>query len=189
MTNFGCIIVRAIADEFDEGYVSKSTEETIFKLEDYNTKRKELNAKNVENSSKIIIGSMDIDKWYPSMIPAPSARGVREMFEKSKVEIAGINYDKVSKYLGEYLTEEEVRQEGMEEIVYMKIKKVKKAKDNVTKNIGKKHLRNKTSVTRKNGKTLDTRDTNKQGGGNVTLVTEDDKEEKALKTVGNVNRN
>jgi hypothetical protein len=71
---------------------------------------------------------MDIDTWYPSQIPGPSAKGIRNMFEESEVEFEGINYDKVSRYLGEFLTEDEIKQEGMEEIVYMKIKKEKKIK-------------------------------------------------------------
>ena len=32
-------IVRTVADEADEGFVSKSTEETINKIENYNKKR------------------------------------------------------------------------------------------------------------------------------------------------------
>ena len=93
---------------------------------------------------------MDIDKWYPSTIPAPSAKGIRDMFEESKLEFGGINYDKVSRYLGEYLTEDEIKQEEMEEIVYIKIKKVKKVKVKNSKTIGKKQARKyATNVNRK----------------------------------------
>ena len=74
LANFGSMMVRALANECDVGQVSKSTEETIFKLEDYNAKRENLNANNVVKLSKVIIGSRDIDKWYPSTIPAPSAK-------------------------------------------------------------------------------------------------------------------
>ena len=38
LSTFGSIIVRKIADAHDVGHVSKSTEETIAKLEEYNTK-------------------------------------------------------------------------------------------------------------------------------------------------------
>ena len=172
------MIVRAIADECDVGHVSKSTEETIFKLEDYNVKRDNLNAKNVTKLLKVIIGSMDIDKWYPSQIPGPSAKGIRDMFEESKVKFEGINYDKVSKYLGEYLTEDEIKKEEMEEIVYIKIKKVKKVKVKNTKTLGKKQARKLViNVNRKQnrkGKTLNTKD----GGGKANID----------KTVTNVNK-
>ena len=93
---------------------------------------------------------MDIDTWYPSQIPGPSAKGIRNMFEESEVEFEGINYDKVSRYLGEFLTEDEIKQEGMEEIVYMKIKKEKKIKLKITKVIGKKQTRKiATNVNRR----------------------------------------
>jgi hypothetical protein len=36
LTNFGCIIVRAITDDYYIWNVSKSTEETVSKLEEYN---------------------------------------------------------------------------------------------------------------------------------------------------------
>ena len=142
LTNFGSIIVRAIADEYDEGRVSRSTEETIAKIEEYNKTREDLNAENVKENSKVIVGSMDIEKWYPNTLPKPSARGIRDMYENSSVEIANIDYDKVSKYLGEFMTEVEVKDEGFEEIVYMKIKKVKRKKKTVTKNVARKNVKN-----------------------------------------------
>ena len=86
---------------------------------------KDLNVNNVTTLPKVIVGSMDIDKWYPSTIPAPSAKEVGEMYVNSNVEIETITYDKVSKYLGEHLTEKEIKDEGMEEIVYIKVKKTK----------------------------------------------------------------
>ena len=52
LTNFGSIIVRAIANEYDVGNVSKSTEETISKLEEYNKCREKLNVNRVEKDSE-----------------------------------------------------------------------------------------------------------------------------------------
>ena len=95
----------------------------------------------VGKNSKVIRGSMDIDKWYPSQIPGPSAKSIGDMFEESRVEFEGIKYYKVSIYLGEFLTEEEIKQEGIEELLYMKIKKVKKIKQKIAKAIGKKQAR------------------------------------------------
>jgi hypothetical protein len=62
LANYGSMIVRAIANEFDVGNVSKSTEETIAKIEEYNKNREILNAEIVKENSTVIIGSMDIDK-------------------------------------------------------------------------------------------------------------------------------
>ena len=136
LSTFGSIIVRKVADAHDVGHVSKSTEETIAKLEEYNERRKDLDVNDVRKLSKVVVGSMDIDKWYPSTIPAPSAKEVGNMYVDSNVEIATINYDKVSKYLGEHLTEKEIKDEGMEEIVYIK---VKKTKNNISKKKGNKN--------------------------------------------------
>ena len=156
LSNFGSIIVKAIANEFDVGHVSKSTEETIAKIEEYNSNRENLNVKSVKEHSKVIIGSMDIDKWYPNTIPEPSAKTVREMYENSSVEIGSIDFDKVSKYLGDVLTENEIKEEGFEEIVYIKVKKVKQTKNKekkkkikVTKNIAKNNVKKK-NVQKKN---------------------------------------
>ena len=103
--------------EADQGYVSKSTEETIAKIEEYNKKRDKL----IGDDTKVVIGSMDIEKWYQSMIAEPSAKEIRSMVEESEIDFKGYDFDAVSKYLGEYLTNEEIINEGMEEIVYMKI--------------------------------------------------------------------
>ena len=67
LSNFGCMIIRAISDEYDEGLVSKSTEETISKLENYNTRRESLDVNCVQKKSKVIIGSMDI--VHRQMVP------------------------------------------------------------------------------------------------------------------------
>ena len=42
ISNLTCEVVRRIADEANTGYVSKSTEETINKIEKYNESRKDL---------------------------------------------------------------------------------------------------------------------------------------------------
>ena len=63
---------------------------------------------------------MDVEKWYQSMIAEPSAKEIRNMIEESEIEFKGYDFDAVSKYLGEYLTNEEIINEGMEEIVYMR---------------------------------------------------------------------
>ena len=124
LANFASMIVRQIADDADVENVSKSTEETIAKIEEFNKARAEHNPKN----EKVIIGSMDLEKWYPSMIAEPSAKEVRTMFEESEIEWEGMDYDAVCKNLGEFLTKKEIEEEGFEEIVFMKKEKSKKKK-------------------------------------------------------------
>ena len=75
LLELGSIIVRKIADISDVGLVSKSTEEVLNKFEEFNKRR-------FENPKlrKLIIASMDIDKWYPNVISKPSAKIVRRIF-------------------------------------------------------------------------------------------------------------
>ena len=42
LANFGSMIIRKVAEDADVGYVSKSTDETIVKIEEYNKNKKEL---------------------------------------------------------------------------------------------------------------------------------------------------
>ena len=118
------MVIKTITEEADVGLVSKSTEETVNKIEGYNDKRE---AENKENH-EIVVGSMDIEKWYQRTIPKPSAKVVRKMAEESKVIFAGVRYDKVSRFLGEELTLDEIKTEGFEEIVYIRKKTERKSK-------------------------------------------------------------
>ena len=137
LSKFGNLIIRKVADEADVGHVSKSTEETIAKIEEFNKNRNKLET----NGKKVIIGSMDVEKWYPSMIAQPSAKDIREMVVESEIDFKGFDLDVVSQYLGEYLTNEEIKEEDMEEIVYMKKEKAKrKSRKNLVKNVTKKRV-------------------------------------------------
>ena len=71
------------------------------------------------------------------------------MVEESEIDFEGFDIDVVSQYLGEYLTKKEIRDLGMDEILY--IKKVKSKKQNrrvkkkYVKNVTKKQLHNPQS--------------------------------------------
>ena len=98
---------------------------------------------------------MDIEKWYPNTIPVPTAKEIKEMFVASKLEIEGIDYEMVAKYLGKYMTREEILDENFEEILYIKEgKMVKKRNKQKTKTLDTRRI---------GGKTLDT--INGNGGG------------------------
>ena len=77
-------------------------------------------------TKNVIIGSMDIEKWYPNTMAVPSAKEIRTMVEESDLEFKGIDYDVVSRYLGEFLTIEEIVEEKMEEILYIKKEETRK---------------------------------------------------------------
>lgn len=123
------------------------------KIEEYNKHRKDLN----KDDKNVVVGSMDIVKWYPSMIAEPSAREIRNMLEKSEIEFKAFDFDITSKFLGEHLSKVEIIEEGMEEILYLKKEKATKLKKkNIVKNVNKnqKQKRNKKTMNRKNMKNI-----------------------------------
>jgi hypothetical protein len=93
--------------------------------------------------------------------------------------LEGIDFDKLSRYLGNYLKREEIVEEGFEELVYKKEVKEKKKKMIVTKKIGKKHAKykkpkktqenkgHKESLTVNTTEILDKVDINSSGGADT----------------------
>ena len=93
LSEVGSIIVRKIADNADVGLVAKSTEEVINKIEAFNKRRFENNLGN----KKLIIASMDIEKFYNNLISEKSAKIIRKMWEESELVIEGIDTDNSSR--------------------------------------------------------------------------------------------
>ena len=89
----------------------KSIEEVINKIETYNKRRMEDNL----GDKKIIIASMDIEKFYNNIISGKSSKIIRKMWEESELIIEEIDNDKV----GIHLTKEKIIE--FEELVYIEI--------------------------------------------------------------------
>ena len=70
LSEIGSRIVRKIADNADIGLVAKSTEEVLNKIEMFNKRRFGKNP----SLKKLIIASMDIEKFYPNILSEKSAR-------------------------------------------------------------------------------------------------------------------
>ena len=135
LSEIGSRIVRQIANAADKGLVAKSTEEVIEKFEKFNKSRLEKNPP----LKKLIIASMDIEKFYPSVLSAKSAKIIRRMWEDSDLAIEGVDFDKLCKYLGIHLKKEDIVEEGFEDLLYTRKKKERKKKKKVTNKIGRKH--------------------------------------------------
>ena len=167
LSEIGSIIVRKIADNADVGLVAKSTEEVINKIESYNKRRIEDNL----GDKKIIVASMDIEKFSNNIISEKSAQIIRKMYEESELIIEGIDIDKLARYLGTHMKKEEIAEEGFEDLVYTKEKKQKKIK--VTKKVGRKFVKNKKntkeSLNKVKDNSLDTSDSNNSDEGADTL--------------------
>ena len=168
LSELGSMIVRKIADNADGGLVAKSTEEVLNKFETFNKRR--LDSSPVLR--KLIIASMDIEKYYPNILSKPSAKIIRRMWEDSELSIDGIDLDKLIFYLGIHLTEEDIIQEGFTDLLYTKEKKMKMPRK-LTKKLGRKNTK---KITKKNSNmvkrnvnvdNLDILDNN-MGGGDDT---------------------
>ena len=91
--------MRKVADNADIGLVAKSTEEVLNKIEVFNKKRLDIKP----TLKRLIIASMDIEKYYPSILSAKSAKIIRMMWEESDLSIDGVDFDQLSRYLGNQL--------------------------------------------------------------------------------------
>ena len=83
-----------------------STEELLNKFEVYNHVR----IQKGYSSRNVMIASMDIDKWYPTMKIRPMIREIKQMIIDSKIEFKEIDYENASKYLGEKMTIKDFRE-------------------------------------------------------------------------------
>ena len=147
LSNFiGKEVIRRVADDAVSDSVCKSTEELISRFEQYNRDR----VKNGFDKEKVILASMDIKKWYPSTIARPSAKVIKKMIIDSGLEFEGMDYDAVSRYLAEYMSQEEIEEEQFEEIVYRRNENVKKKK----KNKGSKKIQKTKDDTIANAETV-----------------------------------
>ena len=177
LSEIGSMIVRKIAETCDTGLVSKSTEEVLNKIEEFNKTR------SGRKLRKIIIASMDIEKCYPNILSKESAGIIRKMWEESELEILEIEADHLCRYLGKYLKPNEVVEEGFEHLVYTKKIKKKKA----SKKISRKHV--KSSKVKKNGQDIiknnkpiaDT--SNSEGADTQKATTKEDREVMDTNTV------
>ena len=126
LTNFiGKDIVKKIAEDASGGHDIKSNEELLSRFVEYNKSRVEGNY----DSKKVFIASMDIDKWFPSMKNRAMAMEIRQMIIDSEIEFKEVDYDKVSKYLGKYMTVDEIIEEEMEDLLYIDEEKMNRIKE------------------------------------------------------------
>ena len=147
LSEIGSLIVRKIANNADIGLVAKSTEEVIDKFEEYNRSRFDM----IPGLRNIIVASMDIEKFYPSILSKESAKTIRGMWDESQLPME-IDMDSLSNYLGKKLKKNKIAEEGFEDLVYtIKVKvKEKKTKRIILKKVSKKHMKKKSKTQRKN---------------------------------------
>ena len=167
LSEIGSCIVRKIADNADKGLVAKSTEEVLSKFEEFNKTRME----RVPGIKKLIVGSMDIEKFYPNILSEESADIVRRMWEESNLPLE-MDGEILNMYLSKHLSKEEIAQEKFEDILYTK--KPKEKKKVVSKKIRKSQVKKKTmrrnwNQDKKEYKVKERRDTNFMEGADTPV--------------------
>jgi hypothetical protein len=80
---------------------------------------------------EVTVGSLDVKALYPSLEKEESIEIVKEEVENSVVDIEA-SIEEMTRYLPVYMTEDELRKEGLEEVVYREKKNGGKSKVKIT---------------------------------------------------------
>ena len=91
-SHFLSMIVCDYADSIEESHECKSSEEMRAALEEFNNY-----SKNIRD--KCVLLSMDVKALYPSMQWDDIVLAVKEMIEKSKMEIENVDWKEVGRYV------------------------------------------------------------------------------------------
>ena len=88
----------------------ESTKEMMFEIEEVN--------KNLKEGEDIIVGSLDIIKWYPSMKLKRLIEIVMELMMEADLDVEEINIDQLSIYIATNLSKEEIKEEKLEKVTH-----------------------------------------------------------------------
>ena len=102
------IIVNSMADHYDVGTESDSTEDMIGNINKFNSTKKE---------GEIEIISMDVKALYPSLNIEEVASTLAQIYEEGDLVIEGVNWEEATKYIAMMLKPEEIERLGFSEIV------------------------------------------------------------------------
>ena len=83
---------------------------------------------------------MDIKSFYPSLDPIKAVNVARIMWDRSPLIIQNVDYDRLLKYLSKKLTNDEIENEKISELLYKKKPKRKMKHTNVKKRIKMKKI-------------------------------------------------
>ena len=105
------IIINAIADHYDTGTETDSTEDMIANINHFNS---------TNTNTNMTIISMDVKALYPSLDVKEVAKTVADIYIQSKLEIQGIEWEEACKYLALLLTPTEIDDLGLKEVVHQR---------------------------------------------------------------------
>ena len=105
------IVINAMADHYDTGTETNSTEDMIASIDMFNRE-------NTDNNMLII--SMDVKALYPSLDVKEVSKTVAEIYRESKFEIQGVDYEEACRYLALLLSPTEIDHLGLTQVVHQR---------------------------------------------------------------------
>ena len=107
------MVLNQLADVFDEGSECKSKEEMIAEMDKVNRRN---------DIEQMIVGSTDVKALYPSLLAIPSTDIIVEVFMQTELQIEGIDWVEVGKYLKINLSATEIDTLGLKEVISTRAK-------------------------------------------------------------------
>ena len=117
LAQIGSLITRGIKNNLPNKYEIRNTEEILQKFKAYNENL------NSSTNPKKVLGSMDIEQFYPSLDPKRVAQVVRMLWSECSLLIEDVDYKKLAEYLGKYMKNEDIISENIEDFVFRKKQK------------------------------------------------------------------
>ena len=129
LSQIGSRILRSIIDDVKVRHDVKSTEEMLAKIEQYNE-----SLKSKKSKKKMILASLDIKNFYPSIDPKRGAQIAKLMWNRSDIVFEDVNVDELVWYISRYGLKENIEADGLSEYLYTKKKRKIKKKVSKKKN-------------------------------------------------------
>ena len=110
-------VITPCIEEFCGKDMAESTEDLQSKIEG-------LNSLSDEDREGLVVCSMDAKALFPSIKIERSSEAVRKLILESKIEIRGVNFWELSRYLAYLLSEAEVSSVGLTGLVMQRTSRI-----------------------------------------------------------------
>ena len=121
LAQLGCHFLKAILKQAEDTSEVKSTEEMLCKMQMYNKNREkqilELKSKGANITSKKVVGSTDINSFYPSANPAKVALVCKLMWNKAQIDVKNVEIKKLSLYLAKEIENKKIEFSGLGAVI------------------------------------------------------------------------
>ena len=110
LSQIGSKVLRSIIDDVKVRHDVKSTEEMLARIENYNE-----SLKSQKSKKKMVLASLDIKNFYPSIDSKRGAQIAKLMWNRSDIVIENVNADELVWYISKYGQRENIKADGLSE--------------------------------------------------------------------------